>query len=79
MNALFLDCVQVQFLITWSLFAQGYQNHLKVVYTQTKTPASIKHTSRYIPSAPDRILDAPDICDDYCKYSYISDSSQQLC
>lgn len=44
---------------------EGYQNHLKVVYTQSKTPASVKGSTRYIPQAPDRILDAPDICDDY--------------
>ncbi|KAL1131966.1 hypothetical protein AAG570_011577 [Ranatra chinensis] len=45
----------------------GYQNALKVVYSQTKTPHSAKANSRYIPQAPDRILDAPDIVDDYCK------------
>ncbi|XP_073984224.1 cell division cycle 20 protein fzy [Rhodnius prolixus] len=42
----------------------GYQNPLKVVYSQTKTP-SAKASTRYIPQAPDRILDAPDILDDY--------------
>lgn len=45
----------------------GYQNPMRVIYTQTKTPASIKSTRRYIPQCPDRILDAPDIIDDYCK------------
>ena len=44
----------------------GYQNALKVVYSQSKTPHSTKHPTRYIPQAPDRILDAPDIIDDYC-------------
>lgn len=45
---------------------EGFQNPLKVIYTQAKTPASIKGTSsRYIPHAPDRILDAPDIVDDF--------------
>lgn len=45
---------------------EGYQNALRVVYTQSKTPSSVNHSSRYIPHAPDRILDAPDIIDDYC-------------
>nr|ATL75343.1 fizzy-like protein [Diachasma muliebre] len=44
---------------------EGYQNPLRVVYSQSKTPASIKTSSRYIPQAPDRILDAPEIVDDY--------------
>lgn len=43
----------------------GFQNPMKVIYTQIKTPASVKSSSRYIPQAPDRILDAPDIVDDY--------------
>ncbi|KAK9721213.1 WD domain, G-beta repeat [Popillia japonica] len=38
---------------------------MRVLYTQTKTPASVKSCNRYIPQAPDRILDAPDIIDDY--------------
>lgn len=37
---------------------------------QAKVPSSVKNTTRYIPQAPDRILDAPDIVDDYCKYIY---------
>ncbi|KOB70000.1 Fizzy [Operophtera brumata] len=45
---------------------EGYQNRLRVVYSQAKVPSSVKNTSRYIPQAPDRILDAPDILDDYC-------------
>lgn len=46
---------------------EGYQNPMRVIYTQTKTPGSVKNSTRYIPHAPDRILDAPDIMDDYCK------------
>jgi len=46
---------------------EGYQNPLKVLYSQTKTPASVRASTRYIPQAPDRILDAPEIIDDYCK------------
>lgn len=44
---------------------EGFQNPMRVIYTQSKTPASVKNSSRYIPQAPDRILDAPDIVDDY--------------
>ncbi|XP_030754686.1 cell division cycle protein 20 homolog [Sitophilus oryzae] len=44
---------------------EGFQNPMRVLYSQTKTPASVRNTNRYIPQAPDRILDAPDIVDDY--------------
>lgn len=44
---------------------EGFQNPMKVLYVHAKTPASVKSSSRYIPQAPDRILDAPDIVDDY--------------
>lgn len=44
---------------------EGFQNPMRVLFTQTKTPVSVKTGSRYIPQAPDRILDAPDIIDDY--------------
>ncbi|XP_011265571.1 cell division cycle protein 20 homolog [Camponotus floridanus] len=44
---------------------EGYQNPLKVLYSQTKTPASARASTRYIPQAADRILDAPEIIDDY--------------
>lgn len=43
----------------------GFQNPMRVLYTQAKTPASVKSCNRYIPQQPDRILDAPDIVDDY--------------
>lgn len=43
----------------------GFQNPNRVLYTQTRTPASVRNSSRYIPQASDRILDAPDIIDDY--------------
>lgn len=43
----------------------GYQNALKVVYSQSKTPMNVRGATRYIPHAPDRILDAPEIVDDY--------------
>uniref|UniRef100_A0AAQ5Y8L9 CDC20/Fizzy WD40 domain-containing protein n=1 Tax=Amphiprion ocellaris TaxID=80972 RepID=A0AAQ5Y8L9_AMPOC len=43
---------------------EGYQNNLKVLYSQATTPASVKKT-RYISSTPDRILDAPDLRNDF--------------
>lgn len=49
---------------------EGYLNPLRVVYSQSKTPAGSKGSVRYIPQAPDRILDAPEIVDDYCELEY---------
>lgn len=43
---------------------EGYQNNLKVLYSQGTTPASIKKT-RYISSTPDKILDAPQLRNDF--------------
>ncbi|XP_055687834.1 cell division cycle protein 20 homolog [Lutzomyia longipalpis] len=51
----------------------SHQNPLKVVYS-TKTPISTKSGTRYIPHAPERILDAPDIINDY--YLNLMDWSQ---
>lgn len=49
------------------LLLLGYQNNLKVLYSQVPTPVSLKKT-RYISSVPERILDAPEIRNDFCKY-----------
>lgn len=43
---------------------EGYQNNLKVLYSQVPTPVSVKKT-RYISTLPERILDAPDIRNDF--------------
>lgn len=51
------------------MVVSGYQNRLKVLYSQKNTPGSSRKTCRYIPSLPDRILDAPEIRNDYCKHS----------
>lgn len=40
-----------------------------MLYSQKATPGSSRKTCRYIPSLPDRILDAPEIRNDYCKCS----------
>lgn len=42
----------------------SHQNPLKIVYS-SKTPMSTKSCSRYISQTPERILDAPDIINDY--------------
>uniref|UniRef100_H3A8P1 Cell division cycle 20 n=1 Tax=Latimeria chalumnae TaxID=7897 RepID=H3A8P1_LATCH len=44
---------------------EGYQNNLKVLYSQKVTPGSSKKSSRYIPTVPDRILDAPALRNDF--------------
>lgn len=54
---------------------EGYQNNLKVLYSQKMTPGSSRKNSRYIPSMPDRILDAPEIRNDY--YLNLIDWSSQ--
>lgn len=46
---------------------ESHQNPLRVVYS-IKTPMSTKSGSRYIPTSPERILDAPDIINDYCEF-----------
>jgi cell division cycle protein 20 (cofactor of APC complex) len=43
---------------------ESHVNPHRVVYT-TKTPMSMKSGSRFIPTNPERILDAPDIVNDY--------------
>lgn len=48
----------------------GHLNDLRVLYSQNKTPStSSKKNARHIPQVPERILDAPDLIDDYCKFS----------
>lgn len=45
----------------------SHLNPLRVVYS-ARTPMSTKSSTRFIPSNPERILDAPDFINDYCKY-----------
>lgn len=47
---------------------EGFSNSLRVVYSCAKTPCSTKKNTRFIPQAPEKILDAPEIKDDYCSY-----------
>lgn len=40
---------------------------MRVLYSHGNASASARKTSRYIPQTPERILDAPDVINDYCK------------
>jgi len=45
---------------------EGYQNQLRVLYSQSKASAAKNQKpNRHIPSMPERILDAPSFLDDY--------------
>lgn len=48
----------------------GYVNQSKVLYTSSalKPSGSVRKGLRYIPSSPERILDAPNFMDDYCMF-----------
>jgi cell division cycle protein 20 (cofactor of APC complex) len=50
-----------------SLCGTGHQGNLRVLYSTSKTTSTTKKTIRHIPQAPERILDAPEILDDYCE------------
>ena len=51
--------------------AEGYESSLRALYTQNKGHKSTRgsqataKSTRYIPSMPEKILDAPDLLDDY--------------
>lgn len=50
-------------------YFEGYCNNLKVLYSCAgKSTAPKGTTQRQIPQQPERILDAPELFDDYCKY-----------
>jgi cell division cycle protein 20 (cofactor of APC complex) len=54
--------------------ADSHQNSLKVLYSASSSlpkKEAFKPT-RHLPSAPVRVLDAPDLMDDYCKHSFMS-------
>ncbi len=43
----------------------GHENHIMGLYTNNHGPRPAKKTSRVLPTAPERVLDAPDLVDDY--------------
>jgi cell division cycle 20, cofactor of APC complex len=44
---------------------EGYDNNLKGLYSQNIGPAPCKKQTRHIPQTQERILDAPELMDDY--------------
>lgn len=44
---------------------ESHSNSLKILYSASKNPTTAKRTIRHIPQVPERILDAPDILNDY--------------
>ncbi|KAJ1418457.1 WD40-repeat-containing domain protein [Ochromonadaceae sp. CCMP2298] len=56
---------------------EGYQNSLKVLYSTQSVKKDVVKASRHIASAPVRILDAPDMLDDYY-LNLLSWSSQNV-
>lgn len=61
-----------------TFFIIGHANALKILYSSSKNPGSTKKATRHIPQAPERILDAPEILDDYCKYSILCNEDINL-
>lgn len=49
----------------------GAGSQLKVLYSMT-TPGTNAKSLRHIPQAPERILDAPEMLDDYCEFTKTS-------
>ena len=48
----------------------GYLNNLRVLYSGSQVGASAQKssaTTRHIPQQPERILDAPELLDDFCE------------
>ena len=43
----------------------SHSNNLKILYSSSKSQSSAKKVTRHIPQVPERILDAPDILNDY--------------
>lgn len=54
---------------------EGYQNDLRVLYTQNRTTMKARKASRVIPQSADKILDAPGILSNF--YLNLLDWSQQ--
>lgn len=46
----------------------GYVNNLKVLYSAGKPSAPKAASTRHIPNVPEKVLDAPELVDDYCKF-----------
>ncbi|XP_043236791.1 cell division cycle protein 20 homolog [Amphibalanus amphitrite] len=58
--------------------SDSYANGLRVLYSASRSSAPRAPSTRFIPSAPDKILDAPDLLDDYYLHLLDWSSSNQL-
>ena len=58
-------------LCNFCIILTGYYNNLKVLYSASKSVPGKGPSHRYIPTVADRILDAPYLRDDYCKFSFM--------
>ncbi len=56
----------------------GFQNSLKVLYSTQNAKREVVKTNRHISTAPFKILDAPDLVDDYCKSIILNDYCRGL-
>ncbi len=54
---------------------EGYENSLKSLYNQNLEPSVAKRQFRHVPTTQERILDAPELMDDY--YLNLLDWSSQ--
>lgn len=54
---------------------EGYENNLKSLYNQNLAPSVAKKQFRHVPTTQERILDAPELMDDY--YLNLLDWSSQ--
>jgi cell division cycle protein 20 (cofactor of APC complex) len=58
--------------------AEGFSGSMRVLYSAANNSTNVAamkrevKPTRHIPSAPVKILDAPDMLDDYCKLNYLS-------
>ena len=50
------------------MFCSSFNLLLQVLYSSTKKNNSEQCKSRYIPSAAVRVLDAPDLANDFCGF-----------
>lgn len=50
--------------------SDGFQSSLKVLYSSAGPKKETVKPARQISSTPFKVLDAPDMLDDYCKYSF---------
>ncbi|XP_037075327.1 cell division cycle protein 20 homolog isoform X2 [Pollicipes pollicipes] len=58
--------------------SDSYANGLRVLYSATRANAPRAPSTRYIPSMPEKVLDAPDLLDDYYLHLLDWSASNQL-